>query len=178
MGHIHTTPGHHDHTVSAFIVRIDDEEPKILLHIHKLLKKYLQFGGHIELDENPWQAVEHEILEESGYEMSQLKLMQPKSRITHMPTTATLHPYPVYHLTHGGFDIDHNHTDIGYAFTTKEMPKHKVGANESDTIKAFTQAEIEKMDKEIPQNVKEICLFIFDEVLKDWQTVPVESFSR
>jgi 8-oxo-dGTP diphosphatase len=178
MGHIHTESGHHDHTVSAFIVRIDGDEPKILLHIHKILKKYLQFGGHIELDENPWQAVEHEILEESGYKMGQLKLLQPKSRITSMPDTATLHPYPVYHLTHGGFDIDHNHTDVGYVFTTEEDPKHGIGENESEDIKAFSRTEIEKMDDEIVSNVKEICLFIFDEVLKNWQTVPIENFTK
>ena len=65
MPHIHTKPGQHDHTVSAFIVRLDGKQPRILLHRHKKSGVYMQFGGHIELHENPWQAISHELLEES-----------------------------------------------------------------------------------------------------------------
>ncbi len=32
----------------------------------------MQVGGHIELDETPWQAVEHELREESGYTLAEL----------------------------------------------------------------------------------------------------------
>jgi hypothetical protein len=49
MAHIHTEPGQHDFTASAFIIRLDrlDErgQPKLLLHKHKKLHKLLQFGG-------------------------------------------------------------------------------------------------------------------------------------
>ena len=58
MAHIHNEPGQHDLTVSAFIINVSDKEnPKILLCRHKKLGKLLQPGGHVELDENPWQAV-------------------------------------------------------------------------------------------------------------------------
>lgn len=53
MPHIHTEPGQHDHTASAYIVRLDEAEPALILHRHKILGQYLQFGGHVELDENP-----------------------------------------------------------------------------------------------------------------------------
>jgi len=43
-------------------------EPRIILHKHRKLNKLLQFGGHVELDETPWQAVLREIAEESGYD--------------------------------------------------------------------------------------------------------------
>jgi len=63
MAHIHTQPGQHDHTASAYIVRTDFDEPKIMLHLHRKIGKYLQFGGHVELHETPWQAVVHELRE-------------------------------------------------------------------------------------------------------------------
>lgn len=35
MLHIHTQPGQHDHTVSAYIIRYINDEPYLLLHRHK-----------------------------------------------------------------------------------------------------------------------------------------------
>lgn len=84
MAHIHTEPGQHDHTASGFIVRTDTPEPTLILHRHKKTGKYMQFGGHIELDETPWQAVRHELMEESGYDLSDLQILQPMQRL-HMP---------------------------------------------------------------------------------------------
>ena len=66
MAHIHTQPGQHDHTASAYIIRTDLDTPRIMLHLHRKIGKYLQFGGHVELNETPWQAVVHELREESG----------------------------------------------------------------------------------------------------------------
>lgn len=91
MPHIHTQPGQHDHTASAFIIRTDGTEPRILFHMHKKIKKLMQPGGHVELHETPWQAVVHEIEEEAGYEISQLKILQPKNYLQ-KPADATLNP--------------------------------------------------------------------------------------
>ena len=66
MAHVHTQYGEHDQTASAFIVRTDTEQPKLLLHLHKKLGVLLQPGGHVELQENQWQAICHEIQEETG----------------------------------------------------------------------------------------------------------------
>lgn len=49
-------------TVSVFIVYKD----KVLLHLHKKVKKTLQLGGHIELNELPEEACIREAWEESG----------------------------------------------------------------------------------------------------------------
>lgn len=175
MAHIHTKPGQHDHTVSGFIVRIDENEPKIILHKHKKLGKYLQFGGHIELDENPWQALTHELLEESGYDMSQLKILQPKSRLK-ITNDVTLHPVPVSYNTHS-FSKDHYHTDISYVFTAVDNPAHTLADGESEKILAFTRKDILAMTTdETYENVKKICLFIFDEALKDWEAIPASNF--
>lgn len=64
----------------------EGDEPRIILHKHRKLKMLLQFGGHVELDETPWQAVLREIAEESGYDKNQLKLLQPcYNRLTSLP---------------------------------------------------------------------------------------------
>ena len=57
MPHIHTEPGQHDQTVSAFIFRKVDGEYKAFLHMHRTLGTLMQVGGHVELDETPWGAI-------------------------------------------------------------------------------------------------------------------------
>lgn len=177
MGHIHTKPGQHDHTISGFIIRTDGDEPKVLLHKHKKLGKLLQFGGHIELDENPWQAVCHEILEESGYDMGQLKIMQPKIRIKHGAVHTKRHPYPVNYNTHK-FNDEHFHIDISYAFITNQEPAHAIAENESGDIALLTRQEVLKLtEKDTYEDVKQICLFIFDSVMHEWEAIDAAEYS-
>ena len=63
-------------TISAWIMRRQDGEVKALVHRHRKLHIWLQPGGHIEHTENPWQALAHELREETGYELSQLRVLQ------------------------------------------------------------------------------------------------------
>lgn len=62
MAHIHEKI---DFTASVYIVH----EGKVLLHLHKKLGKWLQPGGHIELDEDPNQAAIREAKEETGFDI-------------------------------------------------------------------------------------------------------------
>jgi len=165
--HIHTDPGQHDLTAGAYIVRLDKKEPQVLLHMHKKLNKYLQFGGHVELDETPWQTVIHELREESGYEMDQLKLLQPLSRLTKL-SGSTLHPLPLVYATYKYGDLDHFHTDTSYGFVTHEPPRHVVDEAESQDIRLFTRNELLNTD-EVPDEVREIALYILDTCLKKWE---------
>lgn len=59
MPHIHEL---YDFVVSVFIVR----RGRVLLVFHKKYREWLPIGGHIELNEDPEQALKHEIEEESG----------------------------------------------------------------------------------------------------------------
>jgi hypothetical protein len=132
----------------------------------------MQFGGHVELDENPWQAIEHELLEESGYSFKQLKLLQPKQRMKSL-SDATLHPQPVLLLTHTFDDIKHSHTDISYAFTTHESPKGVIGSSESTMLKEYTAAELRTVPAaDILENAREESLYILEELLNTWVEVP------
>ena len=163
MAHIHTKPGEHDLTVSAFIIRMDFDEPKLMMHLHKKLNKWLQFGGHVELNEDPWEALTHELLEESGYDMNQLSLIE----VAHAPKLSEFksHPIPFCINTHP-FSDEHSHTDLAYAFTTDQSPQHTIGDNESKDIRLFTKAELTTLsNEEIFKNVREIGLFVFDNLI-------------
>lgn len=179
MSHIHNEPGHHDLTVSAFIIYLDKSAPKLLLHRHKILHKWLQFGGHVELNENPWVAVIREISEESGYTIKQLKLLQPMGRLPrHLEKGgATFHPNPVSLVTHQFADTAHYHTDISYAFVTEEQPAGSIGEDESMDTKAFTLEELTAIPLgEVPENVRSIGLFALEDCLKLWEQVDTALF--
>ncbi|HUD05354.1 MAG TPA: NUDIX domain-containing protein [Candidatus Saccharimonadales bacterium] len=171
MAHIHTKPGQYDHTVSAYIVRLDGDEPKLMLHLHKKLDKLLQFGGHIELDETPWNAIVHELREEAGYDIRQLQILQPLVRITNL-TAGILHPYPVTQISHSFSEI-HSHTDTAYGFVTNQTPKFPVNKDESQDIRLLNSEELAKLPNNmIPANVRETGLFVIDVCLSKWEKVP------
>lgn len=181
MPHIHTNAGDHDHTASAYIIRVDEkgENPRMVLHRHKKLNVYLQFGGHIEIQETPWQALVHELREETGYDISQLKIVQPINTITSL-TNAVAHPTPICHNTHAFDDqASHFHSDIGYLLVTSEEPTHEPDDGESSDILLLSQEEILKLsENEVFANIKEIALFCFS-VLKEnsgWTLVDTSLF--
>lgn len=157
MPHIHTNDGEHDHTVSAFI--INTRENTLLLHQHKIMKMWLQPGGHIELNEHPWQAIEHELLEETGYVLNQLNVLQ-QPMLLPLALAGTVHPLPISHRTHSFPNLNHKHTDAAYAFTTVQAPAHSIGVGESDSLTWFNAEELEELvdEIEIPADTKTIGL--------------------
>ena len=149
-----------------------------MLHRHKILKQYLQFGGHIERKENPWQAVIHELAEESGYSIAQLKVLQPPLRLTSL-SSVQLHPVPVSLLTHPFAGMDHFHTNIDFAFTAEGPPDDLPGKGESEEIALFTAQELKQLSAaDIPENVREIGLFILEQCLTHWESVSNQAWSQ
>jgi ADP-ribose pyrophosphatase YjhB (NUDIX family) len=178
VGHIHTGPGEHDLTASAFIVDISGDEPKLWLHEHKKLGHWLQFGGHVELQENPWDAIKHEILEEAGFELHQLRILQPKLRLELAKTTQLI-PQPVVINSHEIGDTNHYHTDIVFAFVTSEQPSQIVAEDESQLRAMFTLAELEEnKDNFLLPNVRKIGMFVTDVLLREWEPVDCKLFDR
>ena len=158
MPHIHTEPGQHDHTASAFIVRTDTIKPHLLLHMHRKVGKLLQPGGHIELNETPWGSIKHELIEETGYAHDQLFLMQPPIRKLSSLTNAEIHPFPLCHNTHDYMPTcDHRHTDISYLFVTNQDPIGLPEEGESTDFRWVTLDDLEKLDdSEIASNCRQI----------------------
>ena len=172
MPHIHNQPGQHDICVSGYIVKSKvGDIPRIILHRHRKLNMLLQFGGHVELDETPWQAVLREIAEESGYDKSQLKLLQPhRSRLVSLPGVK-LHPQPIAIHTYPA-GSKHYHTDISYAFITSENPIHEIAGDESRYFTLFSLRDLKKLtSKQMYDNAKTIAIYTLTTVVKEWEEV-------
>ena len=177
MAHIHTNFGEHDLTASAFIVRDDLSEPQILLHMHKKLNVLLQPGGHVELSEDPWQAIEHELREEAGYTFDELEVLQPKDRM-HSLSGTKLHPMPLNINTHK-FDSEgaHRHTDMSFAFLAHAAPNLLPADGESKDVRWVTSEQLSSLDSSLVfDNVREIGQFVLTTVLKDWERVSTKAY--
>lgn len=164
-------------TVSAYIVRTDAAEPLALVHMHRKLGKLLQIGGHIELDETPWQTLAHELREESGYELSQLQVLQPDAELL-VVKGAVLHPVPVFMNTHK-FSDTHYHSDMDYAFTTTELPAHEAAEGESTDLRWLS---LEGLRREAAAGVmvRDAALFyetIITRFLHTYHAIPAEQYS-
>ena len=185
MPHIHTEDGQHDHTVSAFIVHLDENNvPRIMLHMHRKLHKLLQPGGHVELNETPWAAIKHELVEETGFNPDQLKLLQPWLRMP-MLDKANLHPFPVAHNTHSfkgqgvhKMEHMHYHTDISYGFVTREFPQDAPLEGESTDIRWLTLAELNALDpEELYSDTKTIATWVLTIAVNQWEQVPTSTYA-
>lgn len=177
MPHIHTEPGQHDHTVTAYIIRIDRGQPRALLHMHKKLGKLMPPGGHIELNETPWDALAHELREETGYELDQLMVLQPPLRLRQadLPGIA-VHPQPLLMNTHD-ITADHFHSDTCYALTVDDEPRHGLADGESTDVRWLTRDEMVALaPHQIWPNVQQTYLALFDQFLTAWQPVPATDF--
>lgn len=176
MAHIHTDPGQHDQTACAYIVRFDTPEPQILIHLHKKLSIWLQPGGHIELTETPWQAVLHEIEEETGYTRAQLTVLQPKQRLKHL-SGIVLHPQVVAMNTHKFGDTDHYHTDHIYAFATDQAPERTPRQDESQDLRWIKRQEVaDYRGPDMKPDTREMLLYIFDNIVGSWERVDLNEY--
>jgi 8-oxo-dGTP pyrophosphatase MutT (NUDIX family) len=176
MPHLHTGPGEHDFTASAYVLLEQNGETRMWFHWHKLLNQWLQFGGHVEHHEHPWAAVLHELNEESGYASSQLQVLQPKGHIGPL-TGAVIHPADVCTNTHQFPGLDHYHTDIAYAFITDQLPAQKPKDMESTKLRAMTRSEMLALPvAEIPASVREIALYVFDVIKTNWEPTSINQF--
>lgn len=181
MPHIHTEPGQHDLTVSAYIIRTDGPEPVVLLHRHRKLGKLFQFGGHVELDETPWQTIIREVAEEAGYGVDQLQVLQPFDRVLSDSNIVTQHPYPLVLLTvpYGGTSDTHFHTDIAFGFVVTEPPQLKLGEGESIDIQMFNRYQLRCLTEEHAiENVRKISLFALDVYNGSWQLHSVKNWKH
>lgn len=139
MPHTHPAPGQYDHTVTAMIVRFDGE-PRVLLPLHRKYGVRFPPGGHIELDEHPWQAIAREVREETGYHFDQLDVLQYAQ--APVRTVNLLHPTPLLFQSYGASGmVSHFHTDVLFGFVASEDPRDSIAQDESE-LEWFTKADI------------------------------------
>jgi len=177
MPHIHTQPGQHDATASAMIVRYNEGTPRALLIRHKKYDRYIQPGGHVELHENPWVAVLHEIEEETGYKLSQLKILQPKDSLRFLENDSALHPSPAFLNTHLATD-EHYHSDMMFVFVTHELPSDKPQEGESqDLLWVDRQSIHERTGDELFADTKAMFLHAFTHYVGQWDELILSDFA-
>ena len=132
MAHIHDKI---DFVSTALIVHRD----KVLLVHHRILNIWLPVGGHIELDEDPVEALYREIKEEAGIDKSDLEIMSNKPEIK-----GTRHKFlftPNYLDIHN-FSDTHRHTSLTY-FVKSKTDSLVLNDREHIGIKWFTKREID-----------------------------------
>jgi 8-oxo-dGTP pyrophosphatase MutT (NUDIX family) len=110
MSHIHDK---YDFVISAYIV-FDGE---VLLVHHPRYNMWLPMGGHIELDEDPEEALFREVKEETGLEV---KILSTKPDIK-SPTTKSVF-VPSYIDVHDA-NLPHKHINLVY-FAKAKNNKH------------------------------------------------------
>jgi 8-oxo-dGTP diphosphatase len=152
----------YDFTVSAFIIH--PTEPKLCLHYHKKLRKWLQPGGHIELDEDPIEALTHELDEEVGISLADCEVYEPQEQ----PTVRgqKILPLPSMFNVHEFADSGHKHIDMQYIIksnTVQFNPKE----GESPIVSWLTIDEIEKLyqSDQLYEGTFDICTWIFDKYM-------------
>ena len=116
-------PGHF--TGSALVVNADGSQ--VLLHHHRKLDKWLQFGGHCDGDEDVLRVAQREALEESGI----AGLIVASAR----PFDLDIHEIPAR-----GNEPAHFHYDIRYMLIAPEGAAH-AASEESRELRWFTAQE-------------------------------------
>jgi len=120
-----------DFTIAVYIVHDD----KVLLIHHKQLLKWLPIGGHIELNEDPEEALFREIQEECGLEV---EVAGTKPTLNEVGTKSLLPP--VYLNIH---DIKLPHRHVGFIyFARAKSDKFAHNKEEHNDIRWFMADEL------------------------------------
>lgn len=159
MPHIHEK---YDFTVSAYILH--PSEPKLCLHFHKKFQKWMQVGGHVELDEDPLEALAHELAEETGLLEGDYEFIEPASQ----PPAAGYKklPQPINMNVHAITDI-HNHIDIVY-YIKSRTERLQPQEGESQEVHWFNRTEIEKLQSTgtLINGCFDMCIWLFENTLR------------
>jgi len=140
MAHIHELI---DFVIDAFIIYKD----KVLLVYHKEANKWLPIGGHIELDEDPEEALFREIKEECGLEV---EILGEKPKIQ-SKGTKFLYP-PVFLDIH---DVSNTHKHICLYYFGKAKSNHVVlNKKEHVEIRWFSREDLDNPEFNLTPAVK------------------------
>ena len=140
MPHIHELI---DFTVGIFIVH----DSKVLLIKHKKLNKWLAIGGHIELNEDPDEALFREVKEECGLEIKVLNnrpaVKSEGVKFLYAPSFLNIHK----------ITETHRHIVLVY-FAEAESDKFVFNKEEHNDIKWFSEEDLKKPEFNILPEIK------------------------
>lgn len=139
MPHIHEL---YDFVVTFFIVH----NGKVLLVEHPRYGKWIPPGGHIELDEDPEQALYREIQEETGLEVDILSTKpKPQSADTKFILT------PNYVDVH---EANPPHRHIAFTYFARARSPYFVKSDEHTQLKWFTPVELHDARYGLSESIK------------------------
>lgn len=152
MPHIHKE---YDFVVSIFIVR----RGKVLLIHHKRYDKWLPIGGHIELNEDPEEALVREIREESGLSV---EILSEKPRIGHRGVKPILTPayVDVHHIYPG-----HRHIAFVY-FGRSRSSRVRLHRKEHREFKWFSRSDLSRSRYSVTRSIRFYCRKALEAVLR------------
>ncbi|MCX6780524.1 MAG: NUDIX domain-containing protein, partial [Candidatus Magasanikbacteria bacterium] len=147
MAHIHEKI---DFTVTCFILH--PSEPKVLLIHHKAHNSWLPVGGHIELDEDPDQALLREVEEECGLGIEIFSEKSPgeypETKMLRRPDTVDIHTIN---------DAGHRHVNFGYSARALSA-EPKLAPEEHHDIKWFSAEELRDENLNIKPAIRDYAL--------------------
>jgi 8-oxo-dGTP diphosphatase len=152
MPHIHDK---YDFTVGIFIIY----ENKILMVNHPRYGLWLAPGGHIELDEDPDQALFREIEEETGYKPDEVEVLSTKPDIQSGERYFKSLFTPNYMDVHEA-NAPHRHIALVYFLKAKHGENRM--SDEHTEAKWFSLGELESGKYNVPADT----IFFAKEALK------------
>lgn len=142
MPHIHEL---YDFTVTVFIVYKDS----VLLVNHPRYQKWIPIGGHIELDENPEQALYREIAEETGLTVT---LLTNKPSVTSAGTLFM--PTPNYLDIH---EANPPHQHISLTYFAKSDSDSILLSDEHTAAQWFKRSDLDDETYQLSEAVRFYC---------------------
>lgn len=153
MAHIHEKI---DFTASAYIVY----EDTVLLHMHKKLGTWLQVGGHIELDEDPNEAVLREAREEAGLDI-EIVGEKLEAMDTAYGTRELIRPR---FLNRHYFDASRTHEHIDFVYFARTKSSDARPEEGGGEIRWFTREELQDPSLDLLPDVRRYALVALDEL--------------
>ncbi len=144
MPHIHEL---YDFVVSVFIVH----KNKVLLIYHKRYNEWLPIGGHIELDEDPEEALYREIKEESGLKV---RILARTPDIRHRGVKPL--PTPSFVDAHR-IDSKHKHIAFVY-FGVSSTDRVKLHTREHKELRWLTKVNLKDPRLKLTRSIYFYCL--------------------
>lgn len=142
MPHIHEK---YDFVITVFIVYNN----RVLLVHHPRYGKWIPMGGHIELDEDPEQALLREIQEETGLEVeilsSKPNIKQNDTKFIYVPRFIDVH------------EANPPHKHIALVYFAKAKNNNHVLSDEHLEIRWLSLEDLDKSEYALSNSVKFYC---------------------
>lgn len=142
MPHIHEL---YDFVVSVFIVR----KGRVLLIHHKRYDEWLPIGGHIELNEDPEEALYREIREECGLKV---KILAETPAIAHKGVKPL--PTPSYVDAHR---ISDTHKHVAFVYFASAARENVKLCDEHHRFAWLSRADLGKKEYRLTRSIRFYC---------------------